>query len=97
MFTKLLSLLSIKDSNLLGRQFQCDSFISSIISVLLVTAMLSTAMDKLQPTGRNLGRVFNSRGGHVYAMHLCGYQSKLSNLNVAQTTFRFSPVHDRPL
>ena len=30
-------------------------------------------MDKLQLTGQNLGRVFNSRGGHVYAMHSCGY------------------------
>ncbi len=27
----------------------------------------------LQQTGQNLGRVFSSRGGHVYVMHSCGY------------------------
>jgi hypothetical protein len=30
-------------------------------------------MDKLQITGQNLGRVFNSKGDHVYAMPLCSY------------------------
>jgi hypothetical protein len=39
-------------------------------------------MDKLQLTTQNLGRVFNSRGGNVYAMHSCGYQSKLPNLKL---------------
>jgi hypothetical protein len=39
-------------------------------------------MDKLQLTGLNLGRVFNSRGGHVYAMHSCSYLSKLPNLKL---------------
>jgi hypothetical protein len=37
-------------------------------------------MNKLQLTGQNLGQVFNSRGGHVYAMHSWGYLSKLHNL-----------------
>jgi hypothetical protein len=40
-------------------------------------------MDKLQLTGQNLGRVSNSRGGGlVYAMHSCGYLSKLLNLKL---------------
>ncbi len=33
-------------------------------------------MDKLQLTGRNLGRVFNSRSGCINAMHLCCYEAK---------------------
>jgi hypothetical protein len=40
------------------------------------------AMDKLQLSGQNLGRVFNSRGGHVYAMHSSVYYSKLPNFKL---------------
>ncbi len=43
---------------------------------------LTSTMDELQLTGKNLGRVFNYRGGHVYAMHSCGYKSKLPNLKL---------------
>ncbi len=39
-------------------------------------------MDKLKLTGQNRGRVFNSRGGHVYAVPSCGYLSKLPNLKL---------------
>jgi hypothetical protein len=39
-------------------------------------------MDKLQLSGQNLGRVFNSRGGHVYAMRLSVYYSKLPNFKL---------------
>jgi hypothetical protein len=37
-------------------------------------------MDKLQLTGRNLGRVFNSRSGCLCAMQLCCFGTKLPNL-----------------
>ncbi len=38
-----------------------------------VGGFYSLLMDKLQLTGQNLGQVFNSRDGHVYAMHSWGY------------------------
>jgi hypothetical protein len=37
-------------------------------------------MDKLQLTGWNLDRVFNSRSGCVFAMHLSCFETKLPNL-----------------
>jgi hypothetical protein len=37
-------------------------------------------MDKLQLTGQNLRRVFNSRSGCMCAMHLCCYEVKQPNL-----------------
>jgi hypothetical protein len=40
------------------------------------------AMDKLQLTGRNQGRVFNSRSGCMCALHLCGYKTKWPNLKL---------------
>jgi hypothetical protein len=39
-------------------------------------------MDKLQLTGRNLGRVFNFRFGHLHAKHFWYYEVKLSNLKL---------------
>jgi hypothetical protein len=39
-------------------------------------------MDKLQLTGRNLGRVFNFRSGHLHVAHLWCYQVKLPNLKL---------------
>jgi hypothetical protein len=39
-------------------------------------------MDKLQLTGRNLGRVFNFRSGHLHSAHLWCYQLKLPNLKL---------------
>jgi hypothetical protein len=39
-------------------------------------------MDKLQPTGQNLGRVFNFRFGHLHAAHFWCYQVKLPNLKL---------------
>jgi hypothetical protein len=44
--------------------------------------LLSLFMDKLQLTGRNLGRVFYFRSGHLYAMHFYCYQVKLPNLKL---------------
>jgi hypothetical protein len=41
---------------------------------------LLTAMDKLQLTGQNLGRVFNSRSGRMCVMPLCCYEAKWANL-----------------
>jgi hypothetical protein len=38
-------------------------------------------MDKLQLTGKNLGRVFNLRFDHLDAEHFWCYQVKLPNLN----------------
>jgi hypothetical protein len=39
-------------------------------------------MDKLQPTGRNLGQVFNFRSGHLHSVHLWCYLVKLPNLKL---------------
>jgi len=39
-------------------------------------------MDKLQLTGRNLGRVFNFRFGHLQAEYFWCYQVKPSNLKM---------------
>jgi len=39
-----------------------------------------TARDKLKLIGRNLGRVFNSRSGRVYAKHLHCLETKRPNL-----------------
>jgi hypothetical protein len=39
-------------------------------------------MDKLQLTGRNLGRVFNFRNGDVHAVHFSCYSVKLPNLKL---------------
>jgi hypothetical protein len=39
-------------------------------------------MDKLQPTGQNLGRVFNFRSGHMNVAYLWCYQVKLPNLKL---------------
>ncbi len=39
-------------------------------------------MDKLQLTGQNLARVFNSRIGRLYAAHSCSYRFKLPNLKL---------------
>ncbi len=40
------------------------------------------SLDKLQPTGQNLGRVFNYRSGHVHAVHLLCYEVKLPSLKL---------------
>jgi len=39
-------------------------------------------MEKLQLTGRNLGRVFNFRCGHLHAEHFWCYHVKLPNLKL---------------
>jgi hypothetical protein len=39
-------------------------------------------MDKLQPTGQNLGRVFNFINGRVHAAHILCYRVKLPNLKL---------------
>jgi hypothetical protein len=52
-------------------------------------------MDKHQPTGQNLDRVFISRSGWHVCYALCCYEAKLPNLkvkNFARTTLRFSPA-----
>ncbi len=41
---------------------------------------LTVVMDKLQLTGQNLDRVFNSRGGCVCATQLCCLETKLPHL-----------------
>jgi hypothetical protein len=45
-----------------------------------IQMMIIVSMDKLQLTGRNLGRVFNSRRGCVRAMQLRCFETKLPNL-----------------
>jgi hypothetical protein len=39
-------------------------------------------MDKLKPTGQNLGRVFYFRSGCMCATHFSSYEAKLSNLKL---------------
>ncbi len=56
-------------------------------------------MDELKPTGRKLGRVFNSRPGPACTCHDVALITKTAELNVensAQTTFGFSLVGFRP-
>ncbi len=50
--------------------------------VFLLGHSFTQAMDKLQLTGRNLGRVFNSRSGCMYVMNLCYYEAKQPNLKL---------------
>ncbi len=45
-----------------------------------LVAHICETMDKLQLTGRNLGRVFNLRSGCVCAMQLSCFETKLPNL-----------------
>jgi hypothetical protein len=52
------------------------------LECLTLATVLGPVMDKLQPTGQNLGRVFNFRNGHVHAMHLLCYGIKLPNLKL---------------
>ncbi len=53
------------------------------ISVKMHSAMMTVAiLDKLQLTGRYLGRVFNSGSGCVHAMNLCHYEVKQTNLKL---------------
>ncbi len=39
-------------------------------------------MDKLQLTGRNLGRIFNSKSGHVHALQLPFSETEQPNLKL---------------
>ncbi len=43
-------------------------------------------MHRLQSTGQNLGRVFNSRSGRMCATHLCCCEGKRSNLKLKTQT-----------
>ncbi len=50
---------------------------------------------KIKPTGRNLGRVFNSRCGRACLCHAITFETKTGSLKVeslAQTPLRSSPV-----
>jgi hypothetical protein len=52
-------------------------------------------MDKLRPTGQNLGQVFYFRYGRVRAVHFLCEGVKLPNLKLKtrpKASFRFSPV-----
>jgi hypothetical protein len=49
---------------------------------IITNKIIKLSMDKLQLTGQNLGRVFNSRSGCMCAMHLCYYEAKLPNLKL---------------
>jgi hypothetical protein len=44
--------------------------------------ILTLAMDKLQLTGQNLGRVFNSRSGRVHALQFHFSEMKQPNLKL---------------
>ncbi len=54
--------------------------ISSHLCASLI--FMSTALEKLQSTGWNLGWVFNSRSGCMCAMHWCCYEAKQSSLKL---------------
>ncbi len=60
----------------------CISSVSSGSSSNVSSLTLSMNMDKLHLTGQNLGRVFNSRIGHVYAKHSCCYWARLPALKL---------------
>jgi hypothetical protein len=50
-----------------------------VISFCTQAHKLIQVMDKLQLTGRDLDRVFNSRSGCVFAMQLSCFETKLHN------------------
>ncbi len=50
--------------------------------LLLQAHMLYLTPDKLQLSGQDLGRVFNSKNGCVHAMQFICFETKLPNLNL---------------
>jgi hypothetical protein len=51
-------------------------------SSFVVRRIMTSSMDKLELTGRNLGRVFNFRSGRVHAMKFLCQGVKLTNLKL---------------
>jgi hypothetical protein len=49
---------------------------------IFVIELIYLRHGKHQPTGQNLGRVFNFRNGHLQAEHLLCYRVKLLNLKL---------------
>ncbi len=58
------------------------SIMTLSIVCLIVTPSITESMDKLQLTGQNLGRVFNSRSDCMSALHLFCYEAKQPNLKL---------------
>ncbi len=57
--------------------------LKSDLDVQQTPLCFALSIDKFQLTGRNLGQVFNSRSGCVYAcIHSCCYWAKLLNLKL---------------
>ncbi len=52
------------------------------VRALLANALKGYVMDKLKLTGRNLGRVFNSRLGHACKGHTIEHITKQPNLKL---------------
>jgi len=59
--------------------YDLDLFVEVVVSTKLYLK-IPLYMDKLQLTGRNLGRVFNSRSGCACSMQLSCFETKLPNL-----------------
>jgi hypothetical protein len=60
-------------------RFHCAEQTSILTSTV---ENLAQGMDKLQLAGLNLGRVFNSRSGCMWARHLFCYEAKQPNLKL---------------
>ncbi len=80
----------------------CFTFLYSVLNLISPEQLFyySSILNKIQLTGRNLGRVFNSRSGRMHGMHLHLLWSKTAQLkveNLTQTTFRLSPVSNSAL
>jgi hypothetical protein len=50
--------------------------------MISTTKKIKQAMDTLQLTGQNLGRVFNFRSDHLHSAYLYCYLVKLPNFNL---------------
>jgi hypothetical protein len=72
-----------------GGQWYSYTFPFSIPCLQPHLQMLNLAMDKLQLTGQNLGRVYNFRNGCLYGVHFLCYGAKLPNLKLKTQTKQF--------
>ena len=59
-----------------------DKKIQDEIEKRKIEHCLKIGMDKLQLTGRNMGRVFNFRNGRVHVVRFLCYGVKLPNLKL---------------
>ncbi len=66
-------------------QFLCNCLLTDLLHIIMLNdqlRMTTLSMDKLQLTGQNPGRVFNSRSGCMHDVNLHCFEAKLNNLKL---------------